>query len=117
MDVPADANGNEGRDLKQLTGEGLALGGCSVASPCNAGRAIACENDYSHKLRLHYRFYWLGGAYRVCVPMHYLPGTLFGSKDHRNPQIEWLDILPSACLCLAMLYPHDVGKLGGHVLF
>jgi hypothetical protein len=48
--------------------------------------------------------------------MHYLPGAFFGSKDHRNPQIEWQDLLPSACLCLAPLYPHNVSKLRGHIL-
>ena len=68
-------------------------------------------------LLLQYRFDWLVRGYRVCMPMHDLPSTVFGSKDQRNPQIEWLDILPSAYLCLATLYPHDIGKLGGYVLF
>src|SRR3712207_5697733 len=48
--------------------------------------------------------------------MHDLPGAFFGSKDQRNAQIKWQDLLPSAYLCLAPLYPHHVGKLRGHIL-
>ena len=48
--------------------------------------------------------------------MHYLPGAFFGSKDQRNPQLEWQHLLPSACLRLAALYPHNAGKLGGYIL-
>jgi hypothetical protein len=48
--------------------------------------------------------------------MHYLLGALLRSKDHRDPQIEWGDILASAYLGLAPLYPHNVGKLRGHIL-
>src|SRR5919202_999719 len=38
-------------------------------------------------LLLQYRFDWLVRSYRVCMPMHELPSTVFGSKDQRNPQI------------------------------
>jgi hypothetical protein len=49
--------------------------------------------------------------------MHYLPGAIFfGSKDHRNPQSEWSDILPSANLGLRPLDLHNVGKLGSYAL-
>ena len=48
--------------------------------------------------------------------MHYLPGALFGSKDQRNPQLERQHLLSSACLRLAPLYPHNVGRLRGHIL-
>ena len=48
--------------------------------------------------------------------MHNLPGAIFGSKDHRNPQSERGGILPSANLCLYPLYPHNVGKLRSYVL-
>jgi hypothetical protein len=34
------------------------------------------------------------------MPMHYLPLTLFRSKDHRNPQSGWGEVLPSAKLDL-----------------
>src|SRR4028119_1084581 len=47
--------------------------------------------------------------------MHPLPGAPFGSKDQRNPQIERQHLLPSACPRLAALYPHNAGKLGGHI--
>src|SRR5215216_3806997 len=67
-------------------------------------------------LLLHYRFDWLSPGHRLCVTMHHLPGALLGSKDHRNPKSERQYILPSACLCLAALYPHNVGKLRGHIL-
>jgi hypothetical protein len=48
--------------------------------------------------------------------MHYLPGALLRSKDHRNPQSKWGDILPSANLGLYPLYLHNVGKLSSDVL-
>jgi hypothetical protein len=48
--------------------------------------------------------------------MHNLPGAIFRSKDHRNPQSERGGIWPSANLGLYPLYPHDVGKLRSHVL-
>jgi hypothetical protein len=59
---------------------------------------------------------WLGRTYLVRVPMHYLPGILFRSKDHRDPQIVWGDILPSAKLALEPLYLHNVGKLRSYTL-
>jgi hypothetical protein len=65
---------------------------------------------------LYYRLCWLGRGYGVRVSMHYLPGAVFGSKDHRNPQIAGGDILSSANLCVGPLYPHNAGKLGSHVL-
>jgi hypothetical protein len=48
--------------------------------------------------------------------MHYLPGALFGSKDHRDPQGERCYIFTSADLGLRLLYLHHVGKLRSYVL-
>ncbi len=48
--------------------------------------------------------------------MHCLPGTIFGSKGHRDPQIAGGDILSSPNLCIGPLYPQDAGKLSSHVL-
>jgi hypothetical protein len=48
--------------------------------------------------------------------MHDLPGAIFRSKDHRNPQCDWDDIITSANLGLGPLHPNDVGKLGSCVL-
>jgi hypothetical protein len=67
-------------------------------------------------LFMYQRFYRPSRGYRVCVTMHDLPGVVFGSEDRRTPQIEWDDILPSANLALAPLYPHNVGKLSSYVL-
>jgi hypothetical protein len=53
---------------------------------------------------------------RVCVPMHYLPGAILGSKGHRDPQIAGGDVLSSADLRVGPLYPQDAGKLRSHVL-
>ncbi len=39
-------------------------------------------------LVLYHRFDWPSRGYGVCVPMHNLPGALFGSKDQGNPQRE-----------------------------
>jgi hypothetical protein len=50
------------------------------------------------------------------MPMHHLPLTIFGSKDHRNPQIKRGYILTSADLGLYPLYLHYVGKLSSYVL-
>jgi hypothetical protein len=48
--------------------------------------------------------------------MHYLPGAILGSKDHRSPKRVWGYVLPFADLGLQVLYLHDVGKFGRHVL-
>jgi hypothetical protein len=52
--------------------------------------------------------------------MHYLPGTIFGSKGHRrDPQIAGGaggDILSSPNLCIGPLFPQDAGKLRSDVL-
>jgi len=48
--------------------------------------------------------------------MHYLPGSILGSEDHRDPQSQRGDVLPSADLGLRPLDVHDVGKLGSHIL-
>ena len=50
------------------------------------------------------------------MTMHYLPLTVFRSKNHRNPQSEWGDILASAKLSLLRLQQHNVGKLRSDVL-
>jgi hypothetical protein len=48
--------------------------------------------------------------------MHYLPLTVFRSKNHRNPQRNWGDIFTSAKLGPGPLDTHDVGKLRSYVL-
>jgi hypothetical protein len=48
--------------------------------------------------------------------MHYLPGAIFGSKGHRDPQIAGGDILSSPNLCIGPLFPQDAGKLRSDVL-
>jgi hypothetical protein len=67
------------------------------------------------ELVLYYRLGRLGRGYGVCVPMHYLPGALFGSKDHRDPKGERCNIFTSADLGLRPLYLHHVGKLRSYV--
>src|SRR5215213_6342598 len=67
-------------------------------------------------LLLDQRFRWLSRSYGICVPMHYLPGALFGSKDHRDPQGERCYFFTSADLGLRPLYLHHVGKLRSYVL-
>ena len=61
------------------------------------------------ELVLYHRLCWLRGSYGVCVAMHYLPGSLFGSKGPRDPQIAGGEILSSAHLRVGLLYPHDAG--------
>src|SRR5829696_8319938 len=77
---------------------------------------VGCVRSLRVDLLLQYRLYWLIRGYGVCVPMHNLPLTVFRSKDHRNPQSAWSDILSSAKLGLGPLYPHNVGKLRAYVL-
>src|SRR5215218_8639390 len=48
--------------------------------------------------------------------MHYLPDPFFRSKDHRSPQSEGGDFLPSAYLGLKPLYLYNIGKLSSYVL-
>src|SRR5829696_5406781 len=48
--------------------------------------------------------------------MHDLPGAVFGSKGHRDPQIARGDILRSADLGVGPLYPQDASKFVSHVL-
>jgi hypothetical protein len=48
--------------------------------------------------------------------MHYLPGTIFRSNDHRNPHSERRYICTSADLSLRPLYLHHVGKLSSYLL-
>jgi hypothetical protein len=67
-------------------------------------------------LVLYQRLCCLSGGYGVCVPMHYLPGAILGSEDHRDPQSQRSDVLPSADLGLRPFDVHDVGKLGCHIL-
>src|SRR3954470_23749014 len=52
-------------------------------------------------LLLYNRLCRLGAGYGVRMSMHYLPGTLLGSIDHRNPKSDRSDVplppaLPSA---------------------
>src|SRR5918993_4849918 len=67
-------------------------------------------------LILYHRFCWLSRGYRVCVPMHYLPGTIFRSQDSRNPHGNRGNIFPSPNLRLVPLHLHNVDKLRGCVL-
>ena len=48
--------------------------------------------------------------------MHDLPGSLFRSEGHRDPQIAGGDILSSPNLCIGPLYPQDAGKRRSDVL-
>jgi hypothetical protein len=48
--------------------------------------------------------------------MHNLPSAVFRSKDHRNPQSVWGDVLSPANLGLGPLYLHNVGKLRSYML-
>src|SRR5215212_522358 len=47
--------------------------------------------------------------------MHNLLDPFFRS-NHRSPQSEWGDFLPSANLALKPLYLYSIGKLGSYVL-
>src|SRR5918995_657801 len=67
-------------------------------------------------LLLDHRLGRLWGDYGVCMAMHYLPGAILGSKDHRNSQSAWSRILASANLDLIPLYHSNVGKLRSHIL-
>src|SRR5215217_9126692 len=40
-------------------------------------------------LLLDHRLGCLRDGYGISVSVHYLPGAVFGSEDHRNPQIAW----------------------------
>lgn len=48
--------------------------------------------------------------------MHYLPHTVFGSKDHRDPQGVRDDVLASIEPGLQPLYLYNAGKLRSYVL-
>src|SRR3712207_4080952 len=50
------------------------------------------------------------------MPMHDLPLTVFGAKDHRGAQIVRKKLFPYTKSALEPLYLHNVGKLRGHVL-
>jgi hypothetical protein len=67
-------------------------------------------------LFLYHRLGWASSGYRVCMPMHHLPGAILGSKGHRDPQSAGGDNLSSADLRVGPLYPQDAGKLRSHVL-
>jgi len=66
-------------------------------------------------LLLYDRLGWLRCGYGIGVPMHDLPLTVFGAKDHRDPKRERGDVLYSADLGLGPLYLHYVGKFRSHV--
>src|SRR5918997_6424141 len=90
---------------------------CPVASIHQiAAKASSRKFALMVGLLLDDRLCWLRSGYRVCTPMHYLPSALFRSKDRRNPQSEWGDILPSANLGLQLFYLDNVGKPRGNVL-
>ena len=48
--------------------------------------ALIHRSPLWEELLLYERLCCLSCGYRVCVPMHYLPLTVFGSKDHRGPK-------------------------------
>ena len=52
-------------------------------------------------LLLYHRPGWLSGCYLVCVPMNNFPHPLFKSKDHRDPQGVWGELLSSVNLGLS----------------
>src|SRR5919112_1054729 len=66
-------------------------------------------------LLLYHRLCWPRGGYGVGVPVHYLPLSLLGPIDHRDPKRSRGDVLPSAYLALRMLHPQGVGELGSYV--
>src|SRR3712207_5624691 len=82
------------------------------------GACSECSRKFALRvgLLLDDRLCCLRSGYRVCMPMHYLPSALFRSKDCRNPQREWVHILPSANLGLQLFYLDNVGKPKAHVL-
>jgi hypothetical protein len=47
-------------------------------------------------LLLDHRLWRPRSDYGVCVPMHYLPGAIFRSKDHRSPHSVCSGVLPFA---------------------
>jgi hypothetical protein len=99
----------------------IELGGCPVASIQRVAKSglfseTSCGGSLRVTLFLYQRFGWPSRGYRVCVSVHNLPSAIFRSKDHRNPQINWGHILPSANPGLCPLYPHDIGKLRSQVL-
>ena len=57
------------------------------------------------ELLLYHRLCWLSRGYRVCVPMHNLPLTVFRSKDHRRPQGVWVISSLPPILALARSIP------------
>src|SRR5215212_8861921 len=67
-------------------------------------------------LLLDHRLGWPRGGYRVRVPMHHLPGALFGPEDARDAKGHGRDILPPANLGPVALHLHDAGKLRAYVL-
>jgi hypothetical protein len=67
-------------------------------------------------LLLDHRLGRLWGGYGVRVPMHDLPGTLFGPEDARDTQSHGANILTAANLGPVALHLHDIGELGGNVL-
>jgi hypothetical protein len=84
--------------------------------PCPKGPVCLKSLRLIVALLLYYCLRMPTGGYGVSVPMHYLPGALFGSKVHRNPQSYWGGILTLANLGLCPLYAQDVGKLRSYVL-
>ena len=67
-------------------------------------------------LLLYDRLGRLRRGYGIRVPVHHLLGAIFfRSKDHRDPQSERGNLLPSADLGLRPLYLHHVGKLRSYM--
>ena len=91
---------------------------CLTRHVCPSSRAVLPKGfaELGLALLLYHRFGRPSGGYGVRVPMHYLPRTVFGAEDHRNPQIAWRNVITSTNLCIGPLYPTNEGKLRGYVL-
>ena len=68
---------------------------------------------WTAELLLQHPLCGLRGSYGVRVSMHHLPGAPFGPKDHRDPQSERSDVLPSVNLRLRPCRKHQ--PLVGHL--
>ena len=85
--------------------------------PNSFGRVIlgTSPSRHSEKFTLgvgllpYHRLGLLRSGNGIRVPMHYLPLTPFKSKDHRDSQGAWSDILTSVDLDLIPLYQQNVG--------
>jgi hypothetical protein len=59
---------------------------CLEGEFCELRRDGVLRSSLWVMLLLDHRLCWLRSGYGVCVPMHYLPGAFFRSKDARDAQ-------------------------------